>query len=139
MKYHRVVFLLFGCLCVSGCSSRPEPIAFGKDMCAYCKMIISDARFGAELITAKGRIHKYDAVECMIAHIDEQAIEYQALMAIAYNDPQKLYPVDSLSFIQSADYRGPMGNTAAFYHADSLQGQQVKDWREILLQGAMRK
>jgi copper chaperone NosL len=123
--------LFVGLLLMAGCTSKPEPILFGTDVCSYCKMIITDPRFGAELVTAKGRIYKYDAAECMIAHIHEEKLEYSSLLAIAYDRPKELHLVDSLSFVQSPDYRGPMGNTAAFLRADSLVNLQGMRWEDL--------
>ena len=47
--------------------AQPEPIALGKDACDQCRMTISDARFGGEAITTKGRILRFDSVECLAA------------------------------------------------------------------------
>ena len=45
---------------------KQEEINYGVDACAYCKMNIVDPKFGAELITKKGRVYKFDAIECMV-------------------------------------------------------------------------
>ena len=41
--------------CFQSCNAGPVPIKPGKDNCQFCKMTISDIRFGAEIITAKGK------------------------------------------------------------------------------------
>jgi len=53
------------CCLLTACSHEPDPIRYGKDACAHCKMTIMDKRFSAELITAKGKVFKFDAAECM--------------------------------------------------------------------------
>ena len=133
------LFAFFYLLLILGCTSQPEPIAFAKDVCSFCKMVISDPRFGAELVTDKGRVHKYDAVECMIAHIHEENIGYSSLLAIAYDNPKTLYFVDSPSFIQSPDYRGPMGNTAAFYGEGFARDLQVMSWADLFSRESAKK
>ena len=41
---------------LTGCSTEPLPIRYGQDNCDFCKMTISDHRFGAEIVTKKGKI-----------------------------------------------------------------------------------
>jgi len=61
-------FLLL--LLFAGCRPKgPVAIEYGQDICAFCKMIIADPRFGAEVITKTGKVYKFDSVECMVAHI----------------------------------------------------------------------
>lgn len=114
----------------------PEPINFGKDQCHYCKMTIANPNFGAELITDKGRILKYDAAECMVNHIKEESPEHQSLYVIAYDEPKELYLVDSLYFIISPDFRSPMGaNLAAFstrHVVEPKYQQQLIRWEQLV-------
>jgi copper chaperone NosL len=53
----------------TGCAKKPQAIAYGTDACEHCSMIITDERHGAVLVTAKGRSHKFDAVECMLQSV----------------------------------------------------------------------
>lgn len=126
-----VILLFFSCQ-----PSGPEPVNFGKDQCHFCKMTISDPKFGAELITDKGRIYKYDAAECMIDHIQEESPSHHQLYAIAYDQPKKLYAVDSLHFIISPDFKSPMGeNLAAFSKKnapDKKYREQLIRWEQLL-------
>ncbi|MFC2188028.1 hypothetical protein ACFCT7_11980 [Fulvivirgaceae bacterium LMO-SS25] len=112
------------------------PILFGKDQCEFCKMTISNPKFGAELITDKGRILKYDALECMVNHLKEEAPPYQKLFAIPYDLPKELKPVDELYFLISIDFRSPMGaNLAAFSKKTFLEEKyhsQLMNWNDLL-------
>lgn len=47
---------------------RPDPIVYGTDACAYCRMMISDPRFGGEIITRKGRSIKFDGIDCLLSY-----------------------------------------------------------------------
>ncbi|TRX52215.1 hypothetical protein FNH22_22620 [Fulvivirga sp. M361] len=118
-----------------GCSSDVEPIAFGKDQCNFCRMTISNPKFGAELITDKGRILKYDAAECMINHLKKDAPKYRQMLAIAYDRPRELFPVDLLHFVITPHYRSPMGaNLAGFESVTSIDesiGSKVLSWQEV--------
>lgn len=62
MKWVLAVFLIF----ILGCTGdKPEPVEFGKDSCAHCRMIISDHRFGGEIKTKRGKVYKFDSIECL--------------------------------------------------------------------------
>ena len=131
------ILICFLTLFICACNpSGPEPINFGKDQCHYCKMTIANPNYGAELITDKGRILKYDATECMVNHIKEESASYQDLFVIAYNEPKQLYKVDSLYFIISLDFRSPMGaNLAAFSKKSEIQPKYeslILNWEQLV-------
>lgn len=117
---------------LTACQHGPEPIDFGQDQCAFCRMTIADPKFGAELITDKGRVLKYDAAECLINHLKADAPPHEQLLVIAYDDPEQLYPVDSLTFVIAPEYRSPMGaHLAAFLSAEKTKPGQVMHWDEV--------
>ena len=47
---------LFSLSAFLSCATGPEPIRFGKDNCHSCKMTLTDKRFGAEIVTKKGKV-----------------------------------------------------------------------------------
>lgn len=132
------VLLLIAILCFSACITPQEtdPIAFGKDQCAYCRMTISNPQFGAELITDKGRVLKYDAAECLVNHLNNGAPAYQKLYAVPYDKQKKLRAVEELHFLISPDFRSPMGaNLAAFSDTNNVDEKyhpQLMDWSTLL-------
>lgn len=117
---------------MSSCQqSGPEPIAFGKDQCHFCRMTIANPQYGAELITDKGRVFKYDAAECLINQLNEEEINYRQLYAIAYDQPKKLLPVDTLAFVISESYKSPMGANLAGFLAETKEPNAMK-WEELV-------
>ena len=48
------------------CTQEPEPLVYGKDVCQFCKMTLMDHKFGAELVTNKGKVYKFDDINCML-------------------------------------------------------------------------
>ncbi|WP_165917132.1 nitrous oxide reductase accessory protein NosL [Flaviaesturariibacter aridisoli] len=50
---------------LSACSSGPKPFVAGRDACDDCRMTIVDTHYGAELITRKGRLYKFDDLHCL--------------------------------------------------------------------------
>ncbi|HEU5219058.1 MAG TPA: hypothetical protein VFU23_10390 [Gemmatimonadales bacterium] len=56
-------------LLVAACAAGgPRPIAYGKEACAFCRMTVSDPRFGAELVTTRGRVYTFDSIECLASY-----------------------------------------------------------------------
>ena len=62
----RILAWLLGLIFISACTVEPQPIQYGRDNCAFCKMTIVDGRYGSELVSSKGKVFKFDAVECLI-------------------------------------------------------------------------
>ena len=44
----------------------PEPIAYGRDACASCRMLLSRPGFAGELRAPDGMLTKYDDVGCLL-------------------------------------------------------------------------
>src|SRR5690554_4557035 len=126
-----------GTLCLVvlvGCSVRPEPIVFGEDHCTYCRMSIADPKFGAELVTDKGKVLKFDALECMVPYLQENNDnDYAHVLAIAYDEPGELMPVANLKFAFSDNFSSPMGgNLAALIQSATVEeGIPILDWEDV--------
>ena len=116
------LLLLFA---LSSCNTKPEAIIVGKDVCSYCKMPVSDNRFGAEVITEKGKIYKFDDAHCVLSFLHDAKFESEKNYAIYFVDfsgDHSLMPVSKSLFLKSEALRSPMnGNVAAFNNSDSLQ------------------
>lgn len=122
-------------------STGPKPINYGKDQCVYCKMTITDARFGTQLLTKKGRTYNFDDLSCMIAFAKDGSVkkeEIENLYIPDYTKDKKLYPASELFFLKSEGLKSPMrGDIAAFKDLADLK--KVKDelggvelsWEEI--------
>ncbi|GAB6065222.1 hypothetical protein JCM9492_03140 [Aquifex pyrophilus] len=137
----RVLFLLL--LILFSCETKPvpEPIRYGKDACAFCRMITADAGFAAELKTKKGKVYKFDSIECMAAFILKGEVKREDILAMWVADfaKKKLIPVGRAKFIISEKLRSPMGlNIVAFESEEDLKealrnfGGKVVTWEEIL-------
>lgn len=109
---------------IGGCSVDPQPIRLGKDNCYFCKMAFSDNRFGAELITHKSKVYKFDDEHCIIAFMKSDKTIKQQIAGIYFVDfmyPHQLLNVNQAIFFQSPAFKSPMnGNIAAFTNEDSL-------------------
>lgn len=142
----RLLISLFLLLAVSlpalaGCGKKgPEAISFGSDNCAGCGMVASDARYGAELISRKGKILKFDSVECLAGFLDKKGTgaEPGSLWVEDFAHGQLIDAAQAF-YLKSDKLHSPMGlNVAAFATKESataLQGEcpgTILTWPELL-------
>ncbi len=123
---------------LAGCNPEIRPIQYGRDLCTYCKMTIMDPKFGAEMVTEKGKIYMFDAIECMVnfSRQTDQAIRYYAVNTM--DQPTALYEVEKCVFIVNPAIPSPMGaNLSAYLDRQSQHciqaaaGGTVYDWSEL--------
>lgn len=105
------------------CNTSPEPIELGKDNCYTCKMSIMDPRFGAEIITAKGKVFKFDDIVCLLQFMHTGFIDKEEIaqyLVVNFESPNQLIPAISAIYISPAAVQTPMnGNVIAFANAAS--------------------
>lgn len=107
--------ILLTLLLISACSPEPKPIQYGQDTCAHCRMVITDQRYGTELVTSKGKTYTFDSIECLAAYVQEHKDEVQSLWVTDFQHPSGLMPVEKAFFLHSDELRSPMGlNLTAF-------------------------
>jgi copper chaperone NosL len=124
-KRKKIITSIFPFLLVvfSSCGeNKPEPIKLNTDNCDYCGMTISNPKFGAELITEKGRAYKFDDISCMINYKNEN-VEKATKASFYISDflgKNDLIDVETAFFIEGEEVKSPMGgNIAAFSSNDS--------------------
>ena len=124
------VFLMVSAWALASCGKKgPEPIALGKDNCANCGMIISDAKFGAELITGKGKLYTFDSVECLAGYLNKKGkgTEVGSLWVVDFNRPPALIDATKASYLVSDGLKSPMGlNLCAFGEREAATGMGVR-------------
>ena len=140
MKSIVLVFLI-SCICLlSGCSISPKEIDYGNDACHYCQMTIVDKIHGAEVVTNKGKVYKFDAAECMIHFIKDFDTDKIGLyLSNTYTDPTVLTDANTATFIVSESIPSPMGEyITAFKNKEdaqivlNLKGGEMYTWQEII-------
>ena len=122
MRYSALASLfLIGTL---GCNVAPEAINYDMDECAFCKMKISDVRFGAELVTKKGKIYKYDSAECLFnTYVESQDTNFAFLIVTDYSRPHTLIDAKSATFLISPQRQSPMGGNLSAYEHEPVAGK----------------
>jgi copper chaperone NosL len=126
-------------LLFTGCEVAPDNIDYGKDHCAYCQMTIVGKQHGAEVVTAKGKAYKFDAVECMVHYLGENSeTPYAFILSNTFDAPGVLSPAESSTFLISEALPSPMGeNLTAFGDPDVAneimqeKGGIIYDWNAL--------
>lgn len=114
---------------ISSCNTKPQPFAYGKDICDDCKMTIMDAKFGGEIITKKGKIYKFDDAHCLV-HFMKQGVVKEADIAqtvfIDYQNEKNFLDVKSSYFAVSDQLKSPMNSNAACFSTKEIAEQKAK-------------
>ena len=116
-----VVGVLLTC-CLTSCDAGPEPMRYGKDECTDCKMIISDQRFGAEIVTKKGRVLKFDDLGCMTAFLKRGGVvegDVKMRVVADFNRPNVFIPVEQALFLKNDALKSPMRSDCAAFPTEA--------------------
>jgi copper chaperone NosL len=111
-------------LILISCSNQPEPINYGEDECEFCKMMVMDKRYGAELVTDKGKIYKFDSIECLVGYIDNKKLDKTNFLSVwvgNYSNPGNLIDAQKAIYLKNDEIRSPMGlNVLAVENQDQF-------------------
>jgi copper chaperone NosL len=118
-----VLGLLFLLTNAFACNTIPNSIKIGKDACSYCKMTVSDNRFGVVLVTEKGKNFIFDDPQCLAAHLhspQNSSIKIGGIYFTNFIGSHLLLNANEAFFVKSIKIHGPMnGSFAAFSNKDS--------------------
>jgi copper chaperone NosL len=131
---HQLYIVLLGLFFFTSCTAQQEPISYGKDNCHHCKMTISDNRYGSEMVTKKGKVFKFDSIECMAKYLNEKAdAEAGLLLVTDYTNPGTFVDAGKASFLQSEQLPSPMGmNLTAFGNEEKARQIAAQKSGEVI-------
>lgn len=103
------VFILF----MTACSQEPATIHYGSDECAHCKMMITDPQFASQVVTEKGKVYKFDAIECMAVYQRQHSNELKGakLWVNNYGNPGEWLAAQEAQYVKSEVIKSPMGES----------------------------
>lgn len=138
----KIITLIFGLFIIlTSCSPKPEPIEYGHDDCEYCKMTIMDPKFGAEVVTEKGKVYKFDAIECMLDYMyddDFRKDKISLYLINTFNNPGELFDATGAYYLVSENLPSPMGQYLSGYEdkqsaveMHNEKGGKIYDWKSI--------
>lgn len=134
------IFLGIISLFLASCNVSPQTINYGADACHFCDMTIVDKQHASQLVTAKGKAYKYDAIECMVHSLQDKFpdTEMAYYLVADFHQPGELIDATKASFLVSKKLQSPMGeNLSAFLNQEV--GKKAQDeftgdiytWKEI--------
>lgn len=122
-------------LFLTSCGNNgPEPINYNKDACEFCKMSISESRFAAELITVKGRVYKFDDLQCLLQYdAANKEVAVKNYYVGNFSAEQQLIDATTSFFVKDETLHSPMGgNTATFANKKSAEEYASKNQLQII-------
>ncbi|MBZ9627877.1 nitrous oxide reductase accessory protein NosL [Psychroflexus sp. CAK57W] len=139
MRKYTLLALLI--IAITSCDKSVKPIKYGEDQCDYCSMSIVQKTHSAQMVTEKGKQHKFDAVECMVNYIKQEPKKFEnaTLLVANYNQPGEMIPAENSAYLISKSLPSPMGaNLTAFATtAEAKEAQKKLDgkvyqWNELM-------
>lgn len=126
-----VMIILFS----TSCNVKPQPFAYGKDICDDCNMTVMDPKFGGEIITKKGKTYKFDDSHCMIHFLKSGAVKKTDIaqkVFIDYNNEKNFLDVKSSYFVVSDQLKSPMNGNAACFSSKEIAEQKAKETNGVV-------
>lgn len=127
---------------LTSCGNKPEQINYGIDECEFCRMQISDNRYGAELVTDKGKVYKFDSIECLIEFAMVKNLigdSDQKFLVTDFAQPETFINASTAFYVHNENFRSPMGlNVSAFDSEISRQkfvaenNGQILNWIDVI-------
>ncbi|MEC7772134.1 MAG: nitrous oxide reductase accessory protein NosL [Bacteroidota bacterium] len=122
-----------------GCSVSPKPIDYGHVGCHYCSMTIVDKQHAAQLVTKKGKVYNFDAMECMMNQLKDWDESTMGLFLVNdFDSPGELVDATKATYLISENIPSPMGaflsafsEKEAAQHTLEANGGELLTWSEL--------
>lgn len=88
----------------------PVDITFGADTCAFCRMVISDKRFPAQIVSPGQVPLFFDDIECMAKHLSANGVPRNAAVFVTdYKNSRWIRAADA-SYFRCPGLASPMNS-----------------------------
>lgn len=103
---------LFAVLLFAGCGSKEIKAVdiYPEDMCAFCRMAVSDERFACELLTESGEALKFDDIGCMEQYLGERQGTVSVQETFYKDYTSKRWVAATGAIVVETDIMTPMGS-----------------------------
>ncbi len=121
-----VALLVVLAQCGQGAS---EPVSIeANDMCAFCRMSISEKRYAAELIDDDGQAFKFDDIGCMANFIKQRRNNASSHATFVMDfDRREWLKAETAFYVHSSELKTPMnGGIIAFTDQSSADAARAK-------------
>lgn len=129
----------------TSCSVQPQPIRYGKDACHHCKMTLMDNKFGAELVSTKGKVFIFDDVNCFVGFIKKGTLsknEVAHYLVTDFASPGTLVNAQTATYVWSEEINTPMASNIVGFKDTRLREQynakwngKIMSWEELVSNG----
>lgn len=92
------------------CAADPRLIRVGADVCAECRMLVSDPRFGAQVVTRTGKVLTFDSIDCLqksVARLPEGDV--REVWVVDANRAPALIRSGDARYVEDGALNPPMG------------------------------
>ena len=111
----RRVATIGAALAATACATATPSLALGLDSCAECRMLISDGRFGAVIVTGTGKSLPFDSIACLREYQRKNpAVDQPTVWVVDAASPGRLVEESSAVFVTDGALKPPMGSTVAY-------------------------
>jgi len=141
MNAFRVILLLsLFLLYFSGCEKKSittelRDVHWDRDMCARCKMVVSDRHHAIQAIDPKsGKSYMFDDIGCLILWFDDEDIEWRDSAKIWITDVDTGRWIDARTALYDGNNITPMAyGFAAHKSKDSIKkGEEIIDYNQLI-------
>ncbi len=141
-KEIQILLTLLVFVTITSCNTGPKVIDYGNDGCHFCKMTIVDKIHGAQLVTDKGKVFKFDATECILNYLSQETeVQVGGIYTNFYESPTEFIAAADATFLISENLPSPMGaNLTAFKTKESAakvlseKGGKLYNWDDLKVQ-----
>jgi len=135
---YAIIFVLI----LASCQPKEKAIDYGQDECQHCRMMIVEKQYGSELVTKKGKVYKFDSIECLIDYLHTDLISENDIafsLVTSFNRPEELRPVEKSFFLYSKQLPSPMGKYLTAFESQEAAlaakekfGGEIMNWEHLL-------
>lgn len=117
MYRYRIIWI-FSLLLLLACRDATiQPVDLvAEDVCAHCKMAISEKEFAAEFLNQDGDAFKFDDIGCMLDHLKAKPDTKVAAYFFVDFETKRWVKSDAANFVKSAEITAPMGGGMIAFH-----------------------
>ncbi len=131
--------LVASLVCLVGCQQAAlAPVDIrAEDLCASCKMAISEKRYAAEFLTKDREPVKFDDIGCMMRYVqNRQRQDTIAAYFVVDYDSRQWLPAEAAHYVRSADFKTPMRSGIVAYQDEGKAQAAVAAHHGVLLRFA---
>lgn len=136
MKLFGRLLLASSVIFLAACSeTQPQEINVGKDQCDNCKMTISEPKYATQLITEKGRLYKFDDINCMEDYeVSNSETTGNAKTYVADFPSGKFVQSNTATLIKGGAIKSPMGGNTQAYQDKAVAEKAATDLQATITQ-----